>query len=246
MTKAEALEKIRQNIFTYGHHVYLVGGGPDPRFVYTIGLSEAVGFELIFAGGTFYHAKEAFEIIERLASILKDTSNGSQTEHALGDMGTFSLREAHPSWSSKLIWGAMDYYKLPSVPALQIVPDAEHFTIDVPNLSQAWSETAEPIWQWLEKPWDLPVPQNTMVMTDLAALRGEPIIEAVRWEEKDWELFATPYTDLDKKDGRAVPLGTLLGADPSLRPIIDLAVGKALRRDPVELEWHNWPIKSSE
>ncbi len=49
-----ALEKIQQNISLHGHHIYVVGAGPDPRFAYTIGLSRSLGFELILAGAIFY------------------------------------------------------------------------------------------------------------------------------------------------------------------------------------------------
>ena len=65
MTKAEALELIRTNIATYGHHLYLVQGGPDPRYIYSIGLRDAIGAELIFAGAAFYSANEGFEREEK-------------------------------------------------------------------------------------------------------------------------------------------------------------------------------------
>jgi len=237
MTKAEALEKIRLNIATFGHHVYLVTGGPDPRFVYTIGVSEALGVELIFAGGTFFSGKQVHEIIDRMASVLRETPSRSQADHSFGELGAFTLREVHPTWSSKLILGAIDYYKAPVVPALQIVPDEAHRTIDVPDLSQARSETTEPIWQWLDKAWDFPIPENTIVMTDMGALRGAPITEANRWEDDAWELFSVSSKEIEKEKCRAVPLGTLLGADPSLELATELDVGEGIWRDPVELEW---------
>jgi hypothetical protein len=237
MTKAEALEKIRVNIATFGHHVYLVMGGPTPRFVYSIGVSEDIGVELIFAGGAFFSGKQAHEIIDRLASVLRETPSRSQSEHSFGELGTFSLREVHPTWSSKLILGALDYYKAPVVPALQIVPDEEHRTIDVPDLSQARSETSEPIWQWLDKAWDYPIPKYTSVITDMAALRGAPITEANRWEDDAWELYSVDSKEIEKETCRAVPFGTLIGADPSLELATELDVGEGIWRDPVDLEW---------
>jgi hypothetical protein len=245
MTKAEALELIRTNIATYGHHLYLVQGGPDPRYIYSIGLSEAIGAELIFAGAAFYSANQGHEIVRRLASVLRESPNRPEADYSLGELGTFSLREVHPTWSSKLILGALDYYKAPFVPALQIVPDAEHQTIDVPFLSRAFSSTVEPIWQWLERPWDYPVREDSTVITDLDALRGAPITEAARWEETDWELFPGCATDVAKEDMRSVPFGTLLGADPSLKPVTALMVGKALWRDPIDLVWHDWTANST-
>jgi hypothetical protein len=246
MTKAEALESIRRNIASHGQHVYLVQGWSNPRYAYTIGLSEAIGSELILAGGAFYSAKEVFEVINRLASVLRATHDPSQTDHSLGELGIFSLLEVHQTWSSKLVLGAIDYYKTPLVPALQIVPDAEHITIDVPNLSQAFSAETEPVWQWLEKPWDYSVPKNTVVITDLDALRGEIITEAARWEETHWEIYAGSVHELDKKDMRVVPFGTLLGADPSLKEVTDWKVGKARWRDPSDLVWRKWRNSGSD
>ncbi len=246
MTKAEALESIRTNIVSHGQHVYLVLGGPNPRYAYTIGLSEAVGAELILAGAAFYSAKEVFEVINRLTSILRATRDLSQTDHSLEELGRFSLRKVHQTWSSKLILGATDYYKNPAVPALQAVPDDEHRTIDVPDLSQPFSATEEPIWQWLEKSWDYSLPKNTMVITDLDALRGETITEAARWEETDWEIFAESVYELDKKNCRAVPFGTLLAADPSLKEVVDWKVGKARWREPSDLGWRKWRSSESD
>jgi hypothetical protein len=246
MTKAEALELIRANIVTYGHHLYLVRGGPNPRYIYSIGLKDALGAELIFAGAAFYSANQGFEVVRRLASMLKESPNRSKADYSLGELGTFSIREVHPTWSSKLILGALDYYKVPLVPALQIVPGAERQTIDVPYLSRAFSSTVEPIWQWLEKSWEYPVPQDMKVITSLDALRGSPITEAVRWEETDWELFPGCATDVAKEDMRSVPFGTLLGAEPSVKPVTELMVGKALRREPGDLEWNPWGSSSTD
>ena len=219
MTKAEAPGK---NSDEYRHlwasPVSRARGTRTPRYIYSIGLSEANGAELLFAGAAFYSANQGHEIVRRIASMLRESPNSSEADYSLGELGTFSLREVHPTWSSKLILGALDYYKVPFVPALQVVPDAEHQTIDIPYLSRAFSSTVEPIWQWLEKPWDYPVPEDSMVITDLDALRGAPITEAARWEETDWELFPGCATDVDKRDCRAVPFGTLLGADPLSAP----------------------------
>jgi hypothetical protein len=57
--------------------------------------------------------------------------------------------------------GAFEYYKKRDIPALQIVPDNAHWTIDVPDMSAAWSASSEPLWRWLEEPWTLPVPKDS-------------------------------------------------------------------------------------
>ena len=229
---------IRKNISTHGHHIYLVRPGPTPKFAYTIGLHETIGAELIFAGGANYSVSQVREILNHLASILKESTYRVRTDHALGEMGLFSLRNVSPTWSSKLILGALDYYKPSVVQALQVVPDAQHKTIDVPDLSQTQNETAEPIWQWLDKAWDYPIPENLMVITDLSALRGAPILEANRWEEDTWELFSTSSNAFDKENGRAIPFGTLLAVDPTLTLATELEVGEGIWRDSENLVWN--------
>ncbi len=52
--RAKWLEKIKHNIESHGFHMYLVMGGLTPRFVYSIGLSPVIGFEIVFAGAIFY------------------------------------------------------------------------------------------------------------------------------------------------------------------------------------------------
>ena len=51
MKKNLVLKKIKDNIGYFGYHTYLITGGSTPRFLYTIGLTEGVGGEVIFAGG---------------------------------------------------------------------------------------------------------------------------------------------------------------------------------------------------
>jgi len=56
--RKQALDDIRENIVRSGYHVYLVFGGTTPRFAYTIGVSETLGFELVLAGAVFYMRDE--------------------------------------------------------------------------------------------------------------------------------------------------------------------------------------------
>jgi hypothetical protein len=47
--KISMLKLIRANIAKYGHHITLVAGGEIPRFTYTVGISQIISAELIFA-----------------------------------------------------------------------------------------------------------------------------------------------------------------------------------------------------
>lgn len=76
-------------------------------------------------------------------------------------------------------------------------------------------------------------------ITDVAALRGDRITEACRWEENEWELFAGAGPDVAKEEMRVVSLGTLLAADSSLEAVLTLTVGTGLWRDAIS-DWHPW------
>ena len=233
------LDRIREDIARSGQHVYVVSGGETPRFAYTIGVSESVGVELILAGAIFYMKDEVVKIINGIAARLK-----SQRDREVFDvdgLGLFTLRKAHSSWTAKFMLGAFDYYKKRDISALQIVPDKAHWTIDVPDISAAWSASSEPVWRWLEAPWTFPVPKDSTAATNLAALRGERITEVMRWEENEWEMFAGPESDVTGDDMRVVALGTLVAADKSLVPVLNLVMKEGLWRDAdPDSEWHPW------
>jgi hypothetical protein len=237
--RKRALDEIRENIARNGQHIYCVFGGTSPRFAYTIGVSDSVGVELIFAGAILYMRDEVAKIILKTVAHLKSARDRKLV--GIAGLGSFTLREVDDSWASELMLGVFDYYKR-DVPALQIVPDQDHITIDVPNMSVPFSPSREPVWKWLREAWPYPVRQDSEAITDLAALRGARITEACRWEEEEWELFAREGPDIPKDEMRIVALGTLLAADPSLEPIVNLTIGTGMWRD-ASSEWHPWTKK---
>jgi len=237
--RASALERIASNIREYGYHAYHVSGGPLPRFAYTIGLRESMGAELLLGGVTFYTLDEVKEIIE---SIYEQSRARGKLESPLRveGLGTFTLRPVHASWVSELMLGATDYYKTRDVAALQVVPEDKHWTLDVPDMSAAWSADSEPAWRWVRERWSYQVLSEATALTNLDALRGGRITEVTRWEEDEWEMFAGGAPDVEPADVRYVPLGTLLAADPSLVPAVDLKLGKGLWRDDTDGPWNAW------
>lgn len=234
-----ALEQIQENIARYGHHIYVVSAGTEPRFAYTIGLSKRLGAELILAGAIFYMYDDVGQIIKDIAAKLDSQRPVEKATFEVASYGTFSLGSVDASWATALMLGALDFYQRTEVPALQIIPDESHWTMDVPDLSKPWNPEAMPVWQWLHKPWTFSVPPTSTAVTNLAALRGERITEAVRWEENEWELFAGAGPDVPKEEMRIVPLGMLLAADNSLMPILNLPLEQGLWRDATS-EWHSW------
>src|SRR5690242_11565646 len=176
--KKQALDDIRENIARSGHHIYVVSGVSTPRFAYTIGVSESVAVELILAGAIFYMLDDVCTIINDIAAQLKVHQDRRVFE--VPELGSFALRGVDATWAAEFILGAFDYYQNRQIPALQIVPDKEHWTIDVPDMSVPWNANAEPAWRWLHERWTWPVPETSTATTDLAALRGRRVTEAMR------------------------------------------------------------------
>jgi hypothetical protein len=237
--RAAALEKIRHNIETFGSHLYSVSGGATPRFVYSIGPSQSLGGELILAGATSFMMKEAFAILNDVIDQLREGAKLTD-EFDVESHGRFRLANVHDSWSRMMLLGALDYFGVRSVVTYQLVPEGIHRTREIPDMSRPFDPAREPVWRWLREAWSLPFPEEASAMTTLAALRGEAVTKAARWEEDYWELFVGGPPEKGDPDVRSVPLAVLLGLDPSLRPVSELAIGSALWRDGEYDAWHAW------
>lgn len=231
-------EIIKNNINKYGYHISVVTSDIQPRYAYTIGLNERLGFELIFAGGIYYMEDEVIEIINSIVEKLETSS--PMDLYLLNSYGTFRLSKIHQSWSDLMALGVFDYYKKKDIEFFQVMPDPDHYTVDIPNMISEWKEISEPIWKWLVKEWDYPVSKNSKVVTNINSLRGEKITEVMRWEEDEWEAFVGSGEDVNKDDLRVVSLATILGIDSTFLPVLNLEIGKGLWRDSSELEWHKW------
>jgi len=239
MTRTEALARIRGHITTHGFHVYVIPGGCLPRWVYTIGLIESLGFELILAGASYYTQSEALEIVNQVAQVLKGRGR-IPAELELPDLGVFSLRKADDFWIAQLMLGAVDFYQGRPLKAMQICPDLSRTTVDVPDMTIAKAHNTEAPWKWLDDEWHYPVPKDSTAVTNLAALQGECVTEAVRWEENEWELFAGAGPDVMASDIRIVPLATLLAVDESLEAVVHLKPTEGLWRKIPERVWNEW------
>ena len=241
MTRAsnDMFERIKRNIRNHGFHLYIVTEGMCPRFAYSIGLRESLGAELVLAGAIYYNADEVSRIFHAIRTLLSEAKDfGSPL--AVDGLGSFTLVRSDSSWTKALLIGAFDFFKADEVAAYQIVPDGDHWTMDVPNLATKWSPNGDPAWQWLAEPWTYLVPPSSHAITNLAALRGSRITSAVRWEEDYWEIFAGDGEDVPREETRVVPLGCLLAADPSLSPVMDLEIGSGLRRGHEGGDWNRW------
>jgi hypothetical protein len=244
--REEALNEIRKNIAERGYHTYGVVGDACPHYGYTIGLTESLGAELVLAGGYFYLLDEVSEIIDgvvgklRQDRKLRQPASWESKRIKCAPKGTFSLRRVHMTWAKALMLGVFDYYQVKKIQAYQIVPDKAHWTIEIPDMTKPWSPKLAPAWRWLQEEWTYPVPIDSVALSDLGALRGRRITEVMRWEKDQWEMFAGAGPDIPEEERRVVMLGSLLAADESLRPAVDLRVETGLWRGKDESEWHPW------
>lgn len=238
--RQRALNEIREHIAKFGFHIYVVTGGGDPHFGYTIGLTESLGAELILPGTYFYKLDDVSKVIERIIGKLSPPVAWDTASVDADPWGVFSFRHVHVSWATALMLGAFDYYPGKNIEAYQIVPDETHWTIDVPDLSQPWGPNQAPGWRCLKEEWKYPVPNDSMALTDLGVLRGGRITEVMRWEEDQWEIFSGYGPGIPEAERRVIPLGVLLEADKSLLPAVDLRVETGFWRDEEEPEWHPW------
>jgi len=233
-------DQIQANIDKYGYHITVVVGGIEPRFAYSIGLSDSLNFELVFPGGVYYLKDQVLQIFREIVNSLRAGVSMIDTTISIDGLGQFSFLPVDPSWSKLMLLGVFDYYQKFDIPSYQIMPDTAHFTFDIPDMSKKWSLATEPVWQWLGRKWQYNVPESSTVVTNLEALQGSAITELMRWEEDEWEMFAGPGPEVQKEDTRIVSLGTILGIDNTLLPAFDLETGKGLWRADRESEWQNW------
>ncbi|SHN34370.1 DUF4262 domain-containing protein [Chitinophaga sp. CF418] len=240
MEKKQFLESIKSHIDNSGFHITLVSAATTPRWAYTIGLKEKYNMELVFAGGIFYMARDVNSILHQVVGEIVKRDGNYFESIDLEDLGVFSIRHVDHSWARRLMLGVYDYYKIEKVNAFQIVPDEDHFTLDVPDMTKSFDTTMEPVWQWFEKDWDLDIPEKSTVTTNIEVLMGTPITEIVRWEDDYWEMFSEVGPDGPNEWKRVVSIGTIIAIDPSVTPALNLPLEKGFLRDSKDDDWRDW------
>lgn len=236
--RARWLERVRRSLEDAGHHVTLVTGGVVPRFAYTLGLTEIAGHEAVLAGATSLTGRDVKQVLAQSADVARAGELAPGSKLDIEGLGTFAVGSVDQWWSEALVLGALTLYGKPTS-AVQLVPEGDLRTIDVPDLSRRWDPELEPVWRWLRTPWPYEIAPESVSVTNLDALRGAPVSEAARWEPTEWELFAGAGPDVPRNEIRVVPLATLLAFDPSLEAVTRLDPGQALRRVPPG-PWERW------
>jgi hypothetical protein len=239
--KRKMLDLIRKNIETTGFHIYQVQPGPCPRYIYTIGLYEKIGFELILAGTSYIDDDNACELLQFMAAALLKAKSKRKFSRKLGRQTIeFKLTQVDPTWSEKLILGATDYYSNPTIKAMSLVIGEQFQTIDVADLSGSFDKNAKSPWKWLDSKWPFPIPQESMAITNLNALFGKQLTEIACWENDTWAIFSGAGEKQPPSRIREVPLGTFLGLDPSLEFITCMKVDDGYWRKRGRTEWQVW------
>lgn len=232
--KQQALERIRANIERHSYHVYLVSGGPGPRYAYTIGLTPVLGAELLLAGSSHLETDQVYLALSKSADwCLRSQAFPPSLDCGLG---RFSLEPVHPSWVSRLLLGASDYYgNGVAMAALQLVPSRDLSTRDTPDCSAEWRVDFAGPWRWLEEAWPFDIDSRAVAVTNLGALRGLPVTEVARWEELEWEMYAGSGAETPLEEVRVVPLGRCWGWTPrcSRRSICRLGMDSYAIRSPL-------------
>jgi hypothetical protein len=238
MDKVKYLQNIKENIESKGYYITTVLPCPQPSFVYTIGLTTKIGYEIVFCGGANYAVDELKMIIDSLyKKDIETITIGDFFE--IDGFGKFKLSLVNESWNKRILLGVYDYFNIDNITSYQIVPEEKNKLLDVPDMSLNW-ENKDPIWRWIEDDWPYSIPSNSKIITNFQALKGETITEVTRWEKDEWEMFAGAGPEVDEKDIRIIPFATLLGIDSSIEKSMNLEIGKGLWRESKEDHWHDW------
>lgn len=231
---------IQQNIKSHGVHITLVKQSSVPRYAYTIGLYPVLGYELILAGDCLLSGSEVFDILNYISKNILENENKELQSLVHYEQHTFIMQTSHNEWSFQLALGAMDYYKLSSVPILQVLPSRELYTIDVPDMTSSLIHQQTSCWNVLISPWPYNISPTSTAIADVYALKGSRITELMRVEEDEWEMFSGPGPNFDSSEVRVVPINVLLSHDQTLKESLTLEIGKGLYRDEQQTSWQQW------
>jgi hypothetical protein len=232
-------DRIRSSIERCGHFTVLVQGGTHPRYLYTIGLTDAVGFEVVVAGESTLLARDAFAFIDDVADLARsDISLRSGDSLTLASGQECTLVPADPTWAQTLMLWANEFYGR-TVSALHAIPADPAHSIDRPDMSAPLESHTAGAWRWSFEEWPFDAPADSSVATHLDVVAGAPVTEVTRWEVGYWEMVSGPGVQ-EEDSMRVMPLGTLLASDPALHEALTLDIGQGLWRPAAEDPWRSW------
>lgn len=222
--------RINAHIQSRGYHLYVISSSDAPRYVYTIGLKERIGYELCLAGAMFFNLDEVEEIFSHLIGKLKGMDD-SRIE--LLSYGAVELLDVGNDWVEGLFFGSLDFYGEDFIKFKQIYLHQFKELIDVPNCSLPLDQSL-----WSDS---LDSEYNTYTaVVNKEVLNNEAVLEVMRWEQNEWEMFSYAGPNVPKNNLRIIPLKVCLRADTSLKNSLTLNVGKGAWREKRESKWNEW------
>lgn len=240
-------DKVLAGIRDYGWHFHRVGGGPTPVWTYTIGLQQTYRCpELVMAGAGSFSRRDIQRVFREVVGALAENPPAAGDVRDVSDAGPVRFQTVHPSWVRELLIEAVDFAEAEGaepVEALQILPVGDRRTVDTPDLAVEVGTRAERPWCWLHDEWPYEIPAATLVLTDVDALHGAPVVRVWRNEDdakgSTWEMSTSDVHSIPTATGRVVPAGTLLALDPSLADVLRLAPGKMTERRNGSAPWES-------
>ena len=214
--------------------VVAVQQGTVPPYAYTDGVTALAGCELVCAGALRYDVHQVDQILRACAEDLARRSSQDGTMVKVEGLGTFALGTVEPDWAEALLVG--EPMRRRQASWVQLIPVDPVPTLDTPDMATSLGVGHDPVWQWLVRPWDLPIPEKSCLVTTLEVLTGFSTPASIyRWEVDQWEALDKPAVEVDQATARVAPFGllTALVADWSLA--LSLGVGEGFER--VGSEW---------
>lgn len=205
MNKQDYIQLISNNIQRHGYHVYAITTNPKEfSYIYTIGLTEKFGFEMIMAGWIKLDVNSQSMIIKHIIeNLTKEPKNFSQDYHGrhfilnnilLNQVEStllVGLEQVSNFWMEDLMIGALDYYQDRPITAFHVKPLQEDFWLmTIPNMSNPIVDNNNsPLWQcYFNEERDVGEKCNFYV--DECVLRGKPILEVINFDNINWQLLS--------------------------------------------------------
>lgn len=201
------------DINAFSHSITTVTQGFCPRFSYTVGAFEHLGYEIVFAGGCLLLSDEIPAVF---SSVMED--NEDKRLSLWARFGKIKLRDAHPSWAPVMALNAIRQY-----PGRTIKLKQAYFsdirTIDDPDMTKPYNDPINGSWKYLKEAWPYCLAESASALLDLDALKGKDLKVASRYEDDYWEILSNNSFD---ENSRIIPISVILEYWPSFHFIINM------------------------
>lgn len=208
------IEQIRTNIAAFGYHTYIVLPGVCPRYSYTIGFTDTVGFELICGGMALFDSEDLRHIFFTVSKELVRKRSARQILDRT--RGRFALRKVDNSWIEAAALGAVDFYKTRDLEFYQIFFE-DLRTIDDPDMSYEIDHLVNGSWKYLIHEWPYQIHKESQALLDVDAVKGNKVRVISRYEDDYWEMSSNSDGEIDIATAKILPMSVLLEAYPDIR-----------------------------